>query len=71
MTLFAGCFPPLTRLANLSKSAPSAGSAILDTIKDRGSISLGSNGGTYLQALMGEAFNDIVRKYGKRSFGAR
>lgn len=61
--------------ASTGKAAARAGKKVVSghfsVEMSRGLHLLAIENGTSLQALMGEAFDDLMRKYGKHPFGER
>lgn len=64
----ASALPPV---ATPSRQGKKAVSAYFSRAMSRALHQLALDQGTSLQALMGEAFDDLLRKYGKHPFGER
>ena len=62
---------PATRAHSPGRSGKKAVSAYFSREMSRALHLLALEQGTSLQALMGEAFDDLLRKYGKHPFGER
>jgi hypothetical protein len=62
---------PITALRTPSRDGKKAISAYFSRDMSRALHLLALEQSTSLQALMGEAFDDLLRKYGKHPFGER
>lgn len=63
--------PTVAPLTTPSRQGKKAVSAYFSREMSRALHLLALEQGTSLQALMGEAFDDLLRKYGKHPFGER
>lgn len=63
--------PPPTPAKTRTRIGKKAISGYFSPEVSRGLHMLGLEQGVSLQALMGEAFDDLMRKYGKHPFGER